>query len=122
MAAVTSLWSLLTVARIFRILPSWIPATWVTTLLLFLFETVSHYLAWAHFKLMMSHRMALDSRVPVLQACMTTPGLLLFVSPGATTAQPLQVFRFLRKLTARHQWLTPVILATQEAEIGRITV
>jgi hypothetical protein len=23
---------------------------------------------------------------------------------------------------ARHQWLTPIILATQEAEIGRITV
>jgi hypothetical protein len=30
--------------------------------------------------------------------------------------------RTLRKYGAGHQWFTPVILATQEAEIGRITV
>jgi hypothetical protein len=31
--------------------------------------------------------------------------------------------KFFRMLvSARHQWLTPVILATQEAEIRRITV
>jgi hypothetical protein len=28
----------------------------------------------------------------------------------------------LKKMEARHQWLTPVILATREAEMKRITV
>jgi hypothetical protein len=45
---------------------------------------------------------------------------ILFPKSVITIVKPL--FPSLRAFTAGHPWLTPVILATQEAEMRRITV
>jgi hypothetical protein len=79
-------------------------------------KTLRPYLKNSHSK--MDWRHCSNSRASALQSC----------SPKFKPQSPqkkiwIQInFQYKFSYHARHQWLTPIILATQEAEIRRITV